>query len=668
MLNHTAIKRVTSALVFGVAISTFPLCAWAGSSTLTLLGNEHYFPKNTAYFAEIVPKHSTIERSHRQVRKTIMTMAQELAPEHVQEADQAVSSTLQFIDTWLTQSVSIGFWFDKVSAPAAATSPKPVVKKTAPAKTQKTSAAALQKAPVKLTVEPRVLVILPIKPEQDPVAFRQALLDIIAASGKPLQEVNDKGFHYFRFQGKNSPAIVIEEQNLMIADSPKTLAKARTEKDSPESMADNSVFQRYAAVLPTEREGTLLVSSQDLSVTTMMFKMVSEVVKSPKHKSQMLQLSKFFENYMKPFPGTLASLHFDDAHSLVQARVFTPVEWDTLPEDGFRADLMAVFEANNSLKTILAMLPPNTAFVYQIANLDRYYDLFANHALTEANRASWSASLEKMLSPFALDFRRNIVGLLGPQFAVAATLNPKPDGIAVLSRSEDTQTTLNKLMAVVALTDGIKLESTARDSGEILHVFRQSGHSKGLSAALTAVNEKLYAVGTEAALVDMDERLNDRTLTLLDAPDFRAMATLVPDNALWFMYLSNTEVVHGLQNWFKPSSAKPSEGSPQESVPEASPDEVPSEAPSISSNNKKFTLVSSVESDLIASSPLGQINGSKDKLSKIAKSAPPGFNKAMSEVLGLVKSMSFSAEYNAQQNMILSHVLIQMAPEAEEQR
>jgi hypothetical protein len=71
---------------------------------------------------------------------------------------------------------------------------------------------------------------------------------------------------------------------------------------------------------------------------------------------------------------------------------------------------------------------------------------------------------------------------------------------------------------------------------------------------------------------------------------------------------------------------------------------------------------------LIASSPLGQINGSKDKLSKIAKSAPPGFNKAMSEVLGLVKSMSFSAEYNAQQNMILSHVLIQMAPEAEEQR
>lgn len=562
---------------------------------------EGYYPQNTLFYADMTPEPATIQRFQALIKRLATASPKGSSSASELEKHQDTDLILTVTNEWITQSGAMGLWVDPLpETPPSETTPKQTLSQF------------------------HMLTILPIRPDKDPAEFRSFLLAILGASAKPFTEQQENGVYYFKSNRKNSPILSIDEHNLLICDSFKTLETALAEKQTPSSILNNSFYQKYLPLLPETRQGTMLFSMQDFTALNQLLQLTKSMKLSPSVQAQSEKLTVFLKNYLSAIPGGVGSMEIDETQWTVKAHFMTPMQWENIQDEAFKTDIQALFGQPPALSDLLKALPEETLAFYQVANMEKGYDLIFRHALTEKIQSWISKHTTEMLTPLELDFRTNIINLFGPQLAGAVTLSPQFNFSAFLSRSPETQTTYEKALAILQLAPDLALEKITRQSGETLYIAGAKSKPKGFKFAMTEFNPNLFAIGTPQALKDVEAVQVGQKPSLYSYLSSQSLLSTFPENTLSFFYFNNTQLMHYFKERLSKKAETKTEPSPSEPVTPSTENTVTEPEPS-------------------NPSPLA---APKETLQHIVKSVPADSEKMAVNLLDSIKTLHMASYYD----------------------
>ncbi len=287
-------------------------------------------------------------------------------------------------------------------------------------------------------------------------------------------------------KNQQHPPLALHDGHLLIADSEATITSALGEYKTDETLLDNPLYKENLALLPAEREGTVLTLNGEIQ------QLSENDVKDPTMQN-VVQLQKEMQAATPVMVGSIEI----DKDQYIKFNSFTPVNLSKIQKEGFRKDVKDLF-AKQATFTLPNILPENTVVYGGMVGLGQYYDMYVNHIANAEGKQAIS-NFEKQMQMMGLDLRKNLVSLLDGKAAVGIMANAgNPEMLFFLNYTPDTEKTLSQFGMMAAQMTGGKVADKKVDEQHTIKVIESP--AMPIRVAYSNVQADTVVLGTQAGV------------------------------------------------------------------------------------------------------------------------------------------------------------------------
>jgi hypothetical protein len=488
---------------------------WALQHFLAVPGQLYrYYPASTGFYLELAP-------GEKLTRRFIAALQQQAAREE-QEAAQPVPGNaaektlnaqefkqkrfrrafLQKFNNTFDSYFSLGSWPDSAKTPQDANLPSA-------ASTENNSGT--------------VLIIFPLKaPLTLPQIVRRFDLE---PNDFDIKQPDTRHAELSYFMEKETgTTLAVLDKNLLITSTESGMKSALAHY----THHDNNVFNTpensaFLAQLPWFRQGTFILNNSVYSRKMLSHSPLSSAAGMPPALSAVLPLTV----------GSIQAL----STNLVTLRTVTPIYLQNIPDATLRQHLQDAYGTKTALDEG-KHLPADTALLLGISDPDKLYDFYQAHLMPTA-LSRWTGVANFFLAGFHLDFRRDLVSLLGKRTVIGAHPGQPMPAFVLVEKDEQKDKILNKLSTLLSTgvfpihqqqeqIDDISVRTIDLPSGFLGETGKVSYGSIGESI--------VFANPTD--FLQMERISEGKQETLASAPLYRAVMTDLPDTTSILLYLN----------------------------------------------------------------------------------------------------------------------------------
>lgn len=360
------------------------------------------------------------------------------------------------------------------------------------------------------------LVALPLKEQLS----LEALVQRFHSSPSEFTRKSAYGVDYF-VNRDNRSTFAIVGNDLLIASTPKAMETVlEHHQENTPDVFENPVNRKYLALLPGNRQGTILINNT----------VYSEEVSRFGGRRVQRQVAGQTGIYARYMPVTLIALYREGAQ-LLRLDTYTPFEVGNMKNQALAKGLRAWYRKQGDFQAAVD-LPEDTTFFLALNGLDRAFDIYRAQGMSAEQQAGIKG-FETVVQDFGLDFREDIVGLLEGEFVMAGRQENKTP-IFLIEKNRQKERVLDRLSQVMA--GGFKpVESEEERMGDV----RARTFSMPASQSRITIGALRSAIGITSAetFPDLAKVKNGKKKSLRQAQRFRNIQGHLPSKGTVKFYV-----------------------------------------------------------------------------------------------------------------------------------
>lgn len=318
----------------------------------------------------------------------------------------------------------------------------------------------------------------------------------------------------------NHPFLASHKSYLLIANSKQTIQQALKEYQAPGTLLDNPTYKKHLALLPKDRQGTVLALTSELQNMPQQEKMAQQ-------DETFRKLAEIQKQVQAATPVMLGSIAIDK-NQFITFDSFTPVDLANVKDEAFRKDIKTLLEKQATFN-LTQFLPKETVAFGGMVGLGNYFDMYMNYVTDEAGKKSIEG-IQNQLKMVGLDLRKNIVSLLDGKSAVGVVAKKgQPDVLLFLNHNAETHKTMEQFGMMAAQMSGGKISDKKIDETHVVKVLESP--AVPMKIGYSHVGSDTLVLGTQAGLENLYEVQQSKAASIAENKLYKELAASMPEKA-----------------------------------------------------------------------------------------------------------------------------------------
>ncbi|MBY0402680.1 MAG: DUF3352 domain-containing protein, partial [Cyanobacteria bacterium] len=338
-------------------------------------------------------------------------------------------------------------------------------------------------------------------------------------------------------QGKHpEPLMALSSGHFIFASSKTVMDEALSTEKTKKTILDNPFFKANLHHLPSQRQGTFLISSTGMQSNDLSDPSLKPLLEQDPSLKKNLENSVSLSNAI---PGSVSALKIQ-GDQLITIDSYSPIDFSKIENTTLRDDFKG-FITNSATYDLPTVLPKSTIALVGMTNLSKFYDLYMTHLATDAQKAKISTT-ENQLKLMRIDLRKDIVSCLDGKagFGIVGNEGMSPDYLVFLNMNEGTKKVMEQVSALATTIAQATKTEKSMNSGAHTMTLLESPRSP-IKLAYGDIMKDAMAIGTAPGVENIYTTQQNASTSLNNSPLFKTLMGDSPDKVSGFLFLNVQE-------------------------------------------------------------------------------------------------------------------------------